>query len=423
LFVLISVIKCSLYSQILSEFDYNNLDRYLLQTNYDRIVNHFENLDSLIIYNDIAADQIDLDNYNNIKIKYFSLIKYFREIDSLSQKEIEDKGSTYAKYSNQLYQETTDRMSLYYFTNFKTELSANNYKSAIKYLSLAKNRRYLIVKSNIALIDEQILEIRAAIYKNEYNEAKILLDYVEIVAKTINPKDEMRQEINSLRDNIDFQLRNIEIERIKFRRNEQPAFSYSLSAGSIFIVYGSTIKKRQLLEYVSSETDYSIIKIIDYVNTESGRGLTIEASRMISKTLNINLSVNWGQVNLIATNDYSDFKSDLRIDYYSYKIGFDYYFRTSVGIRPYIGFGYNKTFSKLRDTVNLRSVYNLPFDFNTAIDDNSDQLIVNLGQEFIYDSKSKIMFRFYLSTHYNLNDSRIIGAKGGLIGISIGYLL
>jgi len=423
LIVIISIIKCPLYSQILSDFDYKNLDSYLIQTKYDRVINHFENLDSLIIHNNIAIDQFDLANYNDIKFNYLSLIKYFHGIDSLSQKDIEDKGSTYKKYSHQLYQETSDKLLLYYFTQFKTELRANNYRSAIKYYSLANNRRYLIIKSNIALINEQILEIRAAIDKNDYNKAEALLGYVEIKANTINPEDEMRQEIISLRNNIDFQLRNIKIERIKFRRNEQPAFSYSLSASSIFIVYGSTIKKRQVLEYVSSENDYSIIRVIDFVNTESGRGLTIEASRMISKTLNINLGFHWGQVNLIATNDYSNIKSDLRIDYYSYKFGFDYYFKTSVGIRPYIGFGYNKIFSKLRDKVNLNIYDNLPYDFNTSIDDNLDQLIVNFGHEYIYDSKSKIMFRLYLSMHYNLNDSRIIGAKGGLIGLSIGYLL
>ena len=409
----------TLFSQILSDFDLITLDNFLLNDKFTNVNNFFTEKDSIL--KEFKIKQSEMDEYFKIKNRYQNTLLYFSKLDSFPAVMMDEHINQFKTLEGAYSKDKVGEESANYYVKFIVEAEKGNKIQSLKYYRLAQNRKYFMNLMKQKTITTGIEKIKIFLDQNDYINANIVLNSVELETKNNFFNKEILSEILSLKKLIDNKLKEIEAKNRFFRQTELLNSKNSISIGALALPYATPVTENQKWIFESTYNDARYYLLIDEINNFSGYGVTIDYSRYLYHKVKFEITYGYGKINAFYKNSVG-FSSDFSISLQSAKLLLNYIFRKELGIRPYSGFGYQHLFLTREEIGYNRNLFSWQDAISKEMVSDISQLVFQLGLEYVSDSMEKYLFQVYITGHYNLSSSKHIGSFNYFAGVKIGYL-
>lgn len=407
-------------SQVFSELDLSKLDNFLLQDDSTNMIEYFIQKNSEI--ERIQPNGAYLTELGLIKKNYLALQQNIQKLSLLSSNEIDLRIRQYINFSESFSLQVIGKKSVEYYNKFQEEAKNGNKILALKYYSIALNRKILHIKSRQIAISDKLTSVERYVSQNDFVSADIMLRDINLETKSIAVPDSVKHKIEHLNDVVRDGVKKINQEHKLYRQTANFNTGSSVSVGASNIFFTNGIEKDQIWQLVSNINNTVYTYQIDKIDHSSGYFYTADFNRYGYGGIKFGVGYGYGKSTIKSINKRTAFSSDLDINYHSILIDGSYYFKKAVGLRPFTSLGLRELFLTRKELIYRSSPSNLFQEILRKENSTALQLIGVLGLEFLGDEKAKFAVQLHLLFHRNLQNSNIVGSYGASMGGKLSYL-
>ena len=411
----------NLKAQTIPETELAILDSLLIQEDSLAIVQFFEG------DHELARMVIELDTaYNKpgkIRDRYLNLVSSIRKIKTFTMKDMDIRLNGYKNYEKYFNEHLVGEASHQYYQSYLREFEKGNLVLAVKYYFLAQNRKFWHSVELQKITRLKIKEIETALAMKDYLAAEFMLKDFNDYTRNIPLDKEIQLHVEYLNELVDKHILDAELkDKMKTqRRNLNNGYTIGVSSSSL--LHSSTISDDQIWAFRVKNSS-----AIDYFETDQVKfggnySLGIALSRYMTDRINLLLGYNYGKMKLNTHLTTSLLSYDFSYKYHWIILDANYYFKKTIGFRPFAGIGFTTIFIPQKNVKIHEKTLTIGNKAETDINTTIPQITATLGAEYIPDQDSKYAIQVYAKSCYSLNEADLMGKFGIEAGLRINILL
>jgi hypothetical protein len=406
------------FSQVLSEIDFLELNYYLINRNYTAVEDFFTSNDSFLT--EIQFKYEDRQAYREIKNRYLYLIGFFAKVDSLSMEDCETRIDQYLTFDASYTPEKAGENAHNYYMKFQEQVKAGQKKKALKYYTLSYDGKIRYLRQLNKSIATELKKAEDFLEIKDFRSADLILKSIEVKKQDSYIDNSLQRKLDLLREKTDRGLTDSKIYGTLYDQDEVLSRIYSFTTGLKIQVYGTPVNKTQLLYLRIPSPPFEYQYEIDQMISRIGISFNLNMNHYVVNRYRLGFGFEYGKDYHEFRNLISRFTTDFSINYYALSVSAVYMFRQNPGYRPYLGPGFRYIFLENEIVLPKTNFYTTFDSILEGYHTHVPQFCFNFGFEFVPNLESHFMGELYLQTFINFVRSQIVGDFGVNLGLKLG---
>lgn len=402
-------------ADIVSDLQLKNIDSLIITNQYNDVNNFFQNIDIELSNSDI--DEYEFKVYSKIKNQYLRLCNYLL---SMKDKDKTDYINSYKSIRNEYTEIKVGKMSKIYFDKFFIQIETDINKAFI-YYNISYARRIIFYYKKDLRINENINLVKKYIELENYNFANSILDFLSLTSNKKTNDPDLISEIDSLKNHVKYQAYLQGVENQYHLTNKQINNKNMFGISFYSFIQSTSINENTnwMFNYILSDDFYTLL--IDEINFQKGSGYALNYNYFIFDKISIGLTFYSNKMQYKVQDQKKILSFPVDIKFKSISPSINYYFKTGLGFRPYIGYGFQ--LNKIK-RMEINTQWNSS-DYSKLHKSGEIEMISQsrfiIGCDYINSNIHDFLFKLSFNDIMNHSQSKIIGKNSLFLEIGIFY--